>query len=231
MLKKRYRTIPLLLSLSLAVWSFQTAVSGANLSLKVIAKEAPAELDGSIRTLLKPEAIQLLEDGKPVLEFWFNEELPLQSKPSSPADGLTAIKQTTLVGAALAHQARRDYKDNDLHPGVYSMRFALQPQDGNHLGSAEYPYFLALTPAKIDSKLDGIADYKALVKASSKETSSDHPVILSLRPPTGSDGELPALTEPASEHKAIRLKIPAAAPGSEKIPVIFDLVYEGKGKI
>jgi hypothetical protein len=108
------------------------------------------------------------------------------------------------------------------------MRFALQPQDGNHLGSAEFLYFAVLVPAKLDTKPDGIADYKALVKASSKETATDHPVILSLRPPSSTDGDVPKLCEPAAEHKSVRVKIPAKL-GDEKTALVFEVVYEGKG--
>ena len=85
-----------------------------------------------------------------------------------------------------------------------------------------------LTPAKIDNKLDGITDYKTLVKASSKETSTDHPVILSLRPPSSDAGEVPKLNEPAPEHKSVQVKVPAKA-GAEKTDITFEVVYVGKG--
>lgn len=202
----------------------------ADLALKVMAKEPPPELDASIRAVLQPQAIQLLEGDKPVFEFWLAKEAPIQSRPASVSEGLATLKQTTLLGAAAVHANRRDYKDNDLNTGVYTMRFALQPQDGNHLGTAEYPYFVVLTPPKYDSKLEGISDYKALVKASSKDTTSDHPVILSLRP-VNAEAEAPALTEPAPEHKSVRVKVPAKAPGGEKSALVFELVFEGKGKI
>jgi hypothetical protein len=108
------------------------------------------------------------------------------------------------------------------------MRLALQPQDGNHLGTAEFNWFAALVPAKLDPRPDGITDYKSLVKASSKETATDHPLILSLRPAASADGDLPRLNDPAPEHKSVRVKVPAKA-GEEKTSLIFEVVYEGKG--
>jgi hypothetical protein len=85
-----------------------------------------------------------------------------------------------------------------------------------------------LTPAKLDTRPDGITDYKSLVKVSSKETSTDHPMILSLRPASSDAGESPALVEPAPEHKSVRVKVPASA-GGEKTSITFEIVYEGKG--
>ena len=125
-------------------------------------------------------------------------------------------------------KALRDYRDDELAAGVYTMRLVVQPQDGNHLGSAEFLWFAALVPAKLDTKPDGIADYKTLVKASSKETATDHPVILSLRPPSSTDGDAPKLCEPAAEHKSVRVKVPARL-GDEKTALVFEVVYEGKG--
>ena len=48
------------------------------------------------------------------------------------------------------------------------------------------------------------------MKASAKGGSGDHPVILSLRPASAEAADLPALNEPAPEHKSVRLKVPAS---------------------
>ena len=202
-----------------------TAILVHAADLKTSDAPPPKEIDPSIQKLLQPKALQLGEGG---FQFWLVKELPLQSKPASTAKGLDAVKQATLLGVVSLSKAERDYRDDEIAAGTYTMRFALQPQDGNHLGSAEFTYFAVLTPAKLDTKPDGITDYKALVKASSKETSTDHPMILSLRPASSDTVESPALAEPAPEHKTIRVKIPAIV-GSEKAAIPFEIVYEGKG--
>ena len=108
------------------------------------------------------------------------------------------------------------------------MRFVLQPQDGNHLGTAEFNCFAALVPARLVTKPEGITDYKGLVKASSKETATEHPLILSLRPASADPGEWPKLNAPAPEHKSARVKVPAKA-GGDAASVVFEIVYEGRG--
>ena len=186
------------------------AVSAADLKLKTTDAPPPRELNASIQQLLQPKAVQLVDGDQPVFQFWLVKDLP-------GAKALDALKPATLLGAVAVSKAQRDYRDDELAAGVYTMRLALQPQDGNHLGSADFVTFAVLTPAKIDTKPDSITDYKSLVKASSKETTTDHPVILSLRPTKGDAVEL---VEPVPEHKGVRVKIGT---------VPFEIVYEGKG--
>src|SRR6266850_3753411 len=133
-----------------------TAAQAADLKLKTADLPPPKGVDASIQKLLQPKAVQLVDGDKPAFQFWLVNELPLQSKPASTAKALDAVKQATLIGVVSVSSAQRDYRDDELAPGVYTMRFALQPQDGNHLGSSEYLYFAVLVPAKTDTKPDGI---------------------------------------------------------------------------
>jgi len=206
-----------------------TTAPAADLTLKFSEKQPPRELDASIQARLQTKAVQLLDGAKPAYEFWFCKEIPLQSKPASTAKALDALKETTLLGAAYIPVSRRDYRDDELPAGVYTMRFALQPQDGDHLGTAEYPYFAVLVSAKLDTRPDGITEFKPLVKTSAKTASGDHPMIISLRPASTEGGEMPKLNEPAPDHKSVRVQVPAKV-GEEKTSLVFEVVYEGKGK-
>jgi hypothetical protein len=203
------------------------AAQSADLDVRMANKALPNEIAHDIAGLLQPQALQVVQGDKPVLEMWLVKEVLLQSKPASPATALDAVKQASILGAVSVPAARRDYRDDELAAGVYIMRFALQPQDGNHSGSAEFPYFGVLVPAKLDTKPDGIKDYKELMKASSKETSTDHPMVVSLRPVTSAEGPAVKLSTPAPEHKAVRVKVPAK--GADTKEIAFEIVVEGKG--
>jgi len=204
--------------------------NAAESSLKTADKPVPKEIGDSIRATLQPKAVQLVQADKPALEVWLRQEVPLKSKPATVNDALGAIGETTLVGAVAVGEGFRDYKDNEIPKGTYTARFSLQPKDGDHLGTAEFEFFLVLIAAENDKDLAGIDKFRTMVKASGKSTSSGHPIVMSLRPASG-DGTSPRLVEPASEHNAIRLRIPAKAPGGETSNVIFDLVYHGHGHI
>jgi hypothetical protein len=200
-------------------------------TVKVTDQQPPKEVGAAVRKVLQSKAIQILRGDKPIYEFWFRNDVPLKSQPESPAKGLDALDEITLLGVAVVPEARRDYRDDEIGAGTYTMRFGLQPQDGDHLGTSEYPFFAVLIPAKNDTEPDGIRKYKAMVKASGKVTATGHPAILSLRPPSSEDGPTPALTNPAPAHTAVRIKLPAQAPGSSQpTSIVFELVVEGKYK-
>lgn len=222
-MKKSYLLLSGILAAGLA-----SLATGAEVAVTVAEKTAPPEIEPALRDVLQKKAVQIGSGDKTAYEFWLCSEVPLQSKPASAAKGLDSLKQATLLGVVNVPSDQRDYRDDELHAGVYTMRFALQPQDGNHLGTSEFSYFAVLTPAKLDPKPDGIADYKALVKASGKETATGHPVILSLRPASSDGGDAPKLNAPAPEHKSVRVKVPARI-GEEKTSLTFEIVYEGKG--
>jgi len=209
---------------------FVQLATGADYTVKVAEKEPPKELSNSIRAVLQPKAIQALAGEKSAIEVWLRREIPLKAKPSS--DALSAVSETAVIGAiAIREKGMQDYKGNDIPAGIYTARFGLQPQDGDHLGTADFNTFLVLIPADSDKELNGLEKFKPMVKASGKATASGHPVVMSLRPaqPTGA---IPGLSEPAPDHKAIRLKVPGkVAGGSESADVVFDLVFEGKGHV
>ena len=207
------------------------ASHAADFTLKTTDKPAPKEVSESIRAVLQPKVIQLVQGDKPALELWFRQEVPLKSKPAPGNDALMAIPETALVGAVAVNETSlRDYKDNEVPKGIYTARFEIQPKDGDHLGTAEFDSFVVLTDAASDKELNGLNTFKALTKASGKSTSSGHPVVISLRP-AAAEGTLPRITEPAAEHKAIRVKLPGKTAGADKADLVFDLVFEGHGHI
>jgi hypothetical protein len=203
--------------------------AAADLTLKVVEKDPPAELAEPIKDVLQNTAIQLTNgDGKPVWEFWFVKELPLNAKPDEPGDALEEIEEVQLVGAVHLHKSERDFRDDEILPGVYTMRFGLQPEDGNHLGTSLYDYFVMLIMADMDTTLEGFPGHDELVRASQTDTPAEHPVILSLRPPWEDAESYPVIHEPDGDKKSICVEVPAKA-GDEETTAVFDLVFEGIG--
>ncbi len=207
-------------------------VSAGEFSLKTGNLPPPAPVAELIRATLSPKSIQLLDGDKPILQIWFRQELALKAKPSSPASSVENLAEASLVAAlSVEGSGLKDYKDNDIPKGVFTARFAMQPQDGDHLGTAEFNTFLVLVAAENDKTLDTFTKFTPLVKASGKLTSSGHPVVISLRPISSTDGKYPSLTEPAAEHKAIRLKLASKTPDGQASDSFFELVYQGHGHI
>ena len=191
-------------------------------------KAPPAGLGESIQDELAHKAILVLHKGKPMYEVWLRKSLLLKTTVSSPNRALNAIAQTTLLGAIRITNDERDYRDDELYEGLYTIRFGLRPEDGNHLGTSEHLFFAVLIDSKYDQELGKIVKSKQLVKASSKTSANDHPMILSLFPVASSSPTVPTVHEPAHQHQAVRLSLPAKNPdGSDAGSVVFDLVIEG----
>ncbi len=162
-----------------------TPVLGADGPLTVeAAKVDPApELSQEVRNTLQPEALRVKQGGQPFAEFWLRADVPEASSPSTELGvSFGQWKVGTLIGAVRFSAKWSDYKDLPILPGVYTLRYAIQPQDGAHMGVAMYRDFLLLIPAKMDGDPDLEYRPDELVKASSEAAVGRHPATLSLFP-------------------------------------------------
>lgn len=201
----------------------------ADFSVKAGNEPVPKEISAALQPLIQDKGVQVLDSNQPLFEIWLRKEVPLKSKPSSPSSALSSIPETTLIGVvAVRSDTVKDYKDNSISKGIYTARFILQPQDGDHLGTADVNTFLILVGADADKETNSFTKFTPLVKASGKGTASGHPIVLNFRPANKS--EAPAIAEPAEEAKALRLKINGLA-GAEKADVLGELVFQGHGHI
>lgn len=204
---------------------------GAELALKTVPTSPRDEVSTAIQGVLANDTIQLVGAEGPVYQITPRKSVPLKGPLEEPRTALKQLEQGTLLGVMVVGENERDYRDDGIYPGVYTMRFALQPQDGDHLGSAEYPYFAVLIPAKSDTEVDGITGYDAVTDASKEDTATEHPVVISLRPAESLEAGATEVREPAPDHKSIRLALPATDPEGKDFTLTFELVYKGMGHI
>lgn len=200
-------------------------------SLKVVDKAAPAELSKDIAGKLAPKAYQLSDGDGLFFEFWFVSELPMKAKAVASKEALDNIEEITLLGAAVVHQEERfDFRDDPIDPGLFTVRLALQPQDGNHMGTAPFDTFALLLPHDKDAEVRQYPDHETLVDLASEETVAEHPPVLSLQPLDSAEGEFPRLAEGGDEWHFLCLKLPAKA-GDDTFDVVMQLVFEGTGEL
>jgi hypothetical protein len=172
---------------------------------------APTELAEPVRKLLADRCVQVLNaKGDLVAELWFRAEVPARATEAQLRNGLTyrEVAETTLVGAVRLPQAFTDYRKQKIMPGVYTLRLAFQPMDGDHQGTAPYSEFLLLCPAAEDTNPATMAA-KALQEMSAKTTNS-HPGVMLLFPGKGAAAE-PKLANKGSGHWAVLLLLDAKA--------------------
>lgn len=160
------------------------ASAAGKLTLKVESAPAPMEVSEPIRALLADRVFQVLDGaGQLLAELWFRKELPAKATPEQVKNGLTykEVEESTVVGAVRFAQLFTDYRKQKIKPGVYTLRLGLQPQDGDHMGTAPYPDFCLLIPAALDKKPD-LLETKDMRELSVKATPGSHPGVMLLFP-------------------------------------------------
>ncbi len=205
------------------------SAAAEDLALSTVEKAAPDAVAEEIRAVLDAKALVLSDGAQPVWEFWFRTAVPLASAPAAGKPGFDAIKKTTLLGVLQLHREQRDFKDNVIEKGVYTMRYATQPEDGNHMGTATSPHFVILLPVSFDTTLETTMDNEKMADESSASSVAEHPMNLNLQP-LGAEGSVPAIGEGTEDSKVLNVELNAEAAGAT-VPLRFGLVFEGKGHI
>ncbi|MCH8968217.1 MAG: hypothetical protein IIA66_03755 [Planctomycetes bacterium] len=196
--------------------------------------ESPKEIAEPIRAVLQKSVLRLTDKDGPLLEFWFRQALPLSQ---APVPGrfvfeFETLPEGALIGVLRVHKERRDFRDEEIPPGVYTLRLGLQPEDGDHLGTSPTRYFAVLSPSKLDRKLKGISGHDHLARISSKVNAAGHPSTMNLQPVRNKEGQFPRLAEHHQDHKLVYLQIPGRIEGQDKPVVLrFGIVYQGTGEI
>jgi hypothetical protein len=157
---------------------------------------APEEVQEPIRKLLADRCTRLLDaKGDVLAELWFRKDVPAKATDEQIKNGLTykEVPETTVFGVVRFPKRITDYRKQKIPAGVYTLRLANQPMDGDHMGTAPFSEFLLLSPAAEDKKPD-LMEPKALQELSGK-TTKGHPGVLLLFPGMG------GTTEPKLEKK------------------------------
>lgn len=155
---------------------------------KVEKTEPPAKLAEPVRKLLDDQALVVRDGERVVMRVWFRKEIPAKATEEQVKNGLTyrEIPEGTLVGAIEFPEKFTDFRKQELPAGVYTLRFAVQPDIGDHTNTTPHPEFCLICPADEDKTADDI-EKKQLIELSSKVNEGRHPAVLLLWPNTGKD--------------------------------------------
>lgn len=159
--------------------------SGQEYSIEKI--EAAAEADGvsdQIAKLIDDQGIRVKRgSSRTVCEIWLCKELAIDAEFKPTPERLYPFTTGQLIG--LMHLSRRgsEFRDQTVSSGWYTLRFGLQPVDGNHEGTSPTRDFLLLVDAEKD---DLPENWKAedLNKASAEAAGASHPALFCLQRPS-----------------------------------------------
>lgn len=190
---ERIRKVPTLLFLSLAVLSLTVAAAGQEYTVETFAAPAPEELAPAVRETLAGEAVRVLGPKGPFCDIWLRDPVPVKAGAAMQLGiAYNQLRQGSLLGAIRFHGEVTGYRKQRVQPGVYTLRYALHPVDGNHMGVAPQRDFLLLAPAADDRTTETLT-FDKLMNLSHKVTGTRHPSVWSLVEPEDDPDSLPAL--------------------------------------
>ncbi len=190
--------------------------------------DSAAAVSESVRKALEPKGYRVLgEGGRVVCEIWFRAAVPIHAgKTAEPEVVYTGLEESTLVGVILFPQPTTDYRGQAIKAGAYTLRYALYPADGNHIGISPNRDFLLLIPADLDSDVAARYSFEDLVKLSAKAAGTNHPAGLSLRSAEGYK-TVPTVVELASRYTLLVAPVKTTAGGE----LILALIVRGAADV
>jgi hypothetical protein len=143
----------------------------------------PPSLSAPVRRSLSEQSVTASR-----LRFWIRRTAP-RRRPTPDAGSAFSFQRSsyaivpgTLIGAVEVLDVWTDARGQPIRPGVYTLRYALQPLTKDHHGVSAGRDFLVLVPAARDRSPAVRPDFDELVAASRLASGTGHPAIIALVP-------------------------------------------------
>jgi hypothetical protein len=190
----RFATSSVKLLITLAVAAVFASGASAQYKLESSTAPAPQELAAGLRGGFSGNAMQITGASGPFCEIWLRKSVPAAATPdTSLGVNFGQIPQGALVAAVKFDGPAADYRGQPIKPGVYTLRFMLEPVNGNHQGVSPFRDFLLAVPAALDTS-DATISTDNLLKLSRKASGTGHPSVWSLVPADSAPATLPAIS-------------------------------------
>ena len=187
-----------------------------------LAEAAPADgLADEIRSELSEAGLKVIKGtSRTFVDFWPAKKWA--TKPDFKASNaiLYPFNVGELIGVIRYKSKGTDFRGQEIKSGVYTVRYALQPEDGNHVGTSDTRDFLLLLPIAEDTSPAAIEAEK-LFKLSAEVVGTPHPAMLALQKANDSAEAVPAIEHNEErELHSLLFKGTADADGkSSELPV------------
>src|SRR2546423_5879753 len=174
----------------------------------------------AMRKALDSSGYRITLGGELFCEVWFRATVPAGKTEASGAV-YTNLPEGAMIGIIRFAKTANDFRGQSVNAGVYTLRYAVHPTDGNHMGISPIRDFLLLVPLAADTNPDATLKFEELAKLSAKASGTNHPAVLSLVSADAS-AAAPAITTDEHNHTVFAAKIKTA---SGELPIA--LVIKG----
>lgn len=181
----------------------------------------PQEIAPPVNAALAPGGVRATASGV-TIDFWWVKALEVGVTPAAWA----AVDEGALVGAVRFGADFRDIRGRAIKAGVYTLRYGVQPDNGDHLGTSPFRDFLLLVPAALDT--DGAPrGHDGTVDLSKRTIGGSHPAVWSIDPPVTAEALLAKHTTELG-HLAVIVEVPCTRGGTPAGLLRFGIVLIGR---
>src|SRR5205814_9633104 len=170
------------------------------------------------------------QQGRTVAEIWLRKATPGSEKPAGPKRAIQFpfLADGELLGVLQFATEGHDYRDQAIAKGTYTMRYGIQPANGDHLGVSTYRDYVLLLPAAKDKSL-AVPTRKQLEERSAESAGTSHPAsFLMLMAPQGAKPESTVLHDAEKNTWSVVLPLSLQVKGqAESIMYPVQLVVVG----
>jgi hypothetical protein len=143
--------------------------------------ELPSGLPEWLAPLLAPAGQRVSGSAGPVGTFWIRKDMPKRPSPGELGVDFGHYAPGTLIGLVELATIWTDYRKLPIQPGLYTMRYGVQPADGDHMGQTYFRDFLMLVPIADDAfPTDGGFELEPMIEVAKKSTGTAHPGVMAL---------------------------------------------------
>ncbi len=202
-----------------------TAAAQDSYKLEKLNDGPPAGLAPAIKETLEAGGYRVLDpQGAPLVDVWLRKAAPATGEPAGSKGAILypVLTDGELLGVVKYAAEAGDYRDQTIPPGAYTLRYGLQPVNGDHLGvSVNRDYALLLPAAKDLEPAD--LPRKKLEQQSAESVGTSHPGILILLAPPDPLPEGPSMVNDQMLNTwGAVLKLPLKVEGKPE-PVVLPL--------
>ena len=226
----RFRPLVTLVLLGGHIPTVRLSGDDPTFSAKYEKADPPATVAEPVRARVGAEALVVRRGTEAaVMKVWFRSEIPLKASEEQVKNGLTyrEIPEGTLVGVIEFPRPFTDYRRQVIPAGAYTLRFAVQPDIGDHTGTAPHTEFCLMCQAEKDTSAEPV-EKKKLIEVSSLVNEGRHPAVLLMWPNNGKGAGVKVVSKGEGVYVATIRR--AVAAGELKTTLGFAVTVAGVRK-
>ena len=143
----------------------------------------PEGLPASLQGHLTSPGYRVVQDGAVLAELWLAGDLP-EEGGNEGALGIEFgfVTSSGMLGVVHFPELWIDYRETEVRPGSYTMRYWVQPADGDHMGVSEYRDFLLLNLVTDDADPAALYEKEPLLELVQNASEQVHPAVVAIFP-------------------------------------------------